>query len=408
MLYRASWFLCAGLMLCVTAVIARAETVTIRFNDLTDFAETHSPRTKIIKYEFDRTRAERDEELQWSNPELSYYRDNVDQSEESQVTLGKRFEAPWAYFKKRSSWNDRLTSAKLQQKQSGLDHLAALKTGYVRLQLFNEYLLRLGQLKEILTDASHVATSRYSEGHLSGVEEHLIQMSVISLNASYLTARQEQRETTARWRAATGISADDSLILETDIAYESIELRSSAHYVALIETQPELQAKVALQQAFSKRAAAERAGFIPSLYLYIGQKKISPDFDGFMAGASLSLPLFNRNGAASRKYEVESAIALNEAKLHRSHLTGYVQALVRSISESQLSLATEAAHFDEDMEALNNLLYTYEEGWMTLNELLNAIQIEVNGLKDYYDQFIRYYENIFALEALTGELLVSF
>ncbi|MCH7878896.1 MAG: TolC family protein [candidate division Zixibacteria bacterium] len=169
-----------------------------------------------------------------------------------------------------------------------------------------------------------------------------------------------------------------------------------------------MQAKAALQQAFSKRAAAERAAFIPSLYLYIGQKKISPDFDGFMVGVSLSLPLLNRNGAVSRKYEIESAIALNKAKLYRIHLTGYVQALVRSISESKLSLATEAAHFDEDMEALNNLLYTYEEGWMTLNELLNAIQIEVNGLKDYYNQFIRYYENIFALEALTGEPLVSF
>ena len=408
MLAKASCFLCIGLLFGATIAEVQAGTLTIRFDELADYAEAHSPRSKIIKYEFDRTRAERDEELQWSNPELSFYRDNVDQSEESQVTLGKRFEAPWAYFKKRSSWNDRLTSAKLQQEQSGLDHLVALKTGYVRLQLFSEYLLRLGQLKEILTDASHVATSKFSEGHLSGVEEHLIQMSVISLNASYLTARQEQRETMGKWRAETGFSADDRLILETKVTYKSIELRPSSHYVTMIETQPGLQAKAALQQAFSKRAAAERAAFIPSLYLYIGQKKISPDFDGFMVGVSLSLPLLNRNGAVSRKYEIESAIALNKAKLYRIHLTGYVQALVRSISESKLSLATEAAHFDEDMEALNNLLYTYEEGWMTLNELLNAIQIEVNGLKDYYNQFIRYYENIFALEALTGEPLVSF
>ncbi|MCH7879198.1 MAG: hypothetical protein IH914_07790, partial [candidate division Zixibacteria bacterium] len=217
MLAKASCFLCIGLLFGATIAEVQAGTLTIRFDELADYAEAHSPRSKIIKYEFDRTRAERDEELQWSNPELSFYRDNVDQSEESQVTLGKRFEAPWAYFKKRSSWNDRLTSAKLQQEQSGLDHLVALKTGYVRLQLFSEYLLRLGQLKEILTDASHVATSKFSEGHLSGVEEHLIQMSVIALNASYLTARQEQRETTARWRAATGFSAADSLILETKV-----------------------------------------------------------------------------------------------------------------------------------------------------------------------------------------------
>ena len=45
---------------------------------------------------------------------------------------------------------------------------------------------------------------------------------------------------------------------------------------------------------------------------------------------------------------------------------------------------------------------------MTLNELLNAVQIELTGLRDYYDQLIRYYENLFELEALTGTSLLHF
>lgn len=408
MLAKASCFLCIGLICGATMAEVQAGTLNIRFDELADYAEANSPRSKIIKYEFDRTRAERDEELQWSNPELSYQREDVDQFEEYQITLGKTFELPWVHLKKRSSWNDRIAAADLIQKQNKLDHLAALKTGYVRLQLFGEYLARLEQLKEILTDASHIATSRRSEGHLSGVEEHLIQMFVISLNASHQSARQELRENTARWSAATGISVDDSLILETNIEYRSFELQPSAHYINLVESQPGLRSRTLLQQGLSKRADAEGHGFVPSINIYGGQKKISPNDKGFVAGVSLRIPLFNHNGAASRKYRAESAIASNEATMYRAQLIGHIRALVASISESQLPLATEAAHFDEDMEALNNLLYTYEEGWMTLNELLNAIQIEVNGLKDYYNQFIRYYENIFALEALTGESLVSF
>jgi Outer membrane efflux protein len=408
MLARASCFLCLGLMFGAIVDQVQAGTQTIRFDELTEYAETYSPRTRIINYEFDRIRAERDKELQWSNPELSLYRDNVDRAEEYQITLGKRFEAPWVYFKKRSGWADELAASKLRQQQGAVDHIAELKSGYVRLQLFNEYLTRLGRLKAILTDASHIATTRHTEGHLSGVEEHLIQMSVISLNASYQSAKQEQRESTARWRAALGVSTDDSLALVTSISYRSVELQSIAHYVTLIDSQPGLRALTSRKAALTKWAAAERAGFIPSLYLYVGRKKIDPDFSGYLAGASLSLPLLNRNSAASQKYEVESSIAAHEARLYQSQLTGYVKALVRSISESQLSLATEVEHFDEDTQALNNLLYTYEEGWMTLNELLNAIQIEVGGLKDYYNQLIRYYENVIALEALTGESLVSF
>lgn len=169
MLHRALWFVRLGLPICIMLSLAQAETITIRFDDLDDYAQGEGPRLRIIEQEYARTLAERDVDLQWSNPEIAYDREDVGKAKEYQIILGKQIEAPWAYRKKRSSWDDRVKSAELAKKQSTLDHLADLRSGYVALRLSDEYLLRLELLREILTDASHVATTRHSEGHLSGL-----------------------------------------------------------------------------------------------------------------------------------------------------------------------------------------------------------------------------------------------
>ena len=408
MLTKAACVLCLVLLFGISTPTIEAETISIAFDELDSLARMESPGSRIIEYEYQKSLAERDENLQWSNPELAYDREDVDFSEEYQVTVGKRFAMPWAHLKKRWAWNERINSAEFHRRARAIDHLADLKAGYVTVRVHQQYLLRLEQLRSILTDASHVATSRESEGHISGIEEHLSQMTVISLNASYQNAMQKQRETSAHWRASLGYAAEDSLVLPTNIAYHEIALQPVTDYVNLVESQPGLKARQTMQQALAKQASAARAAFIPSFNLYGGYKKIDPDYDGYVAGVSLDLPLFNRNGAITRQYEAESKIAAHETRLYRNQVAGQVRALTLSITESQTMLAAVAGHFEEDLEALNNLLYSYEEGWLTLNELLNAIQIETTGLGDYYDQLIRYYQNLFELEALTGTSLVRF
>ena len=142
--------------------------------------------------------------------------------------------------------------------------------------------------------------------------------------------------------------------------------------------------------------------------VYGGFKRIEPYLDGYVAGVSLDLPLFNVNRAAARKLEIESDIAARETEIYRRELSGRIEALVSSVNELRQALGLVVDHFDQDMEAVNTLLFSYEEGWMSLSEFLNAIQIEINGMQDYYNQLIDYYSNLFELEAITGQKLVSF
>jgi outer membrane protein TolC len=396
------------MFLCIGFGSVKADELNIHFDQLDSLARMESPRSKIIEHEYQKSLAERDENLQWNNPELAYDIEKVDVSEEFQVTFGKQFALPWAHLSRRSAWNQRINSADLYRKSLMVDHVAEMKTGYVKVRINQQYLARLKQLHTILTEISHVAASRHTEGHISGIEEHLIKMALISLNANYHDAMQRRHEAMASWRTALGYSAEDSLILSTDIEYNKIELQPASHYIAVAEFQPGVQARQIMHQALSKQASAARASFIPSFNLYGGYKKIEPDYDGYVAGVSLSIPLFNRNSAAARKYRAESNIAAQEASLYRGQVEGKIRILTRSIEESQKILTTVANHPEEDIEFLNTLLQSYEEGWLTLSELLSAIQIETAGFEDYYDLLIKYYENLFELEALTGEKLITF
>lgn len=387
---------------------AGADSLIIRFTELEEWAVSRSLAASAIANSLKLSMAARDVDLQPGNPDLSLDRQKVDGSTETQITLGKSFEMPWVSLKRHSAWGDRLRSAECAAKEQTAELLGTLKAGYVSLQLLDAQLERMAHLRAVITDASHVATTRHTEGHLSGVEDHLIQMVVISLHAEYQAVRQRKRELANRWQALMGIEKYQEARLATPIMFQTITLEPVDTYLARVESQPGWQARQLLWHSLDKQSRAARAGWIHSLNLYAGYKEIEPDLDGYVAGVSLSVPLFNANRAAARRHTVERQSVSHDISRYRIQMEADIRALVSAINESQTALAHASDHFQEDREALDDLLYTYEEGMLNLNDLLSAIQIEVSGLNDYYDHLNRFYEAVFTLESITGQTLVQF
>ena len=398
----------ACVLLLQSATIASSDSISIEFEQLDVYARETSARAGILEQELNLVKAERDEDLKWSNPMLAYAREDIDQAEEYQITLEKQIEMPWAYINRSRSWKARMQAAEF----SKVDHtdrlLAELRTGYVRLKLLGEQQTRLNLLSDIITDASRVAASRYEEGHLSGVDNHLIQMFLVTLGAQRQRVVQQKRAAESRWRASMGIDPNVELILPTEVSFRSVELSDPAQYVEAIENRPGYRSRALLQEALTRRAGMERSRFIPAFNLYGGFKKNQPESKGYVFGVSLDLPLFNVNGAAARRSQIESEIAVRETQIYRYELSGRIVALVASVDEMRHSLGLVAVHFDSDMEAVSTLLFSYEEGWISLSELLTGFQIEITGMQDYYSQLTDYYSSVFELEAITGLEPVSF
>lgn len=401
LVFAMAYLACAG-------AAAGADSLTIRFSDLNEWAQTRSLGAADIAGSLALVEAERDIDLQRSNPELAFDRQDVDENTETQITLGKTFEMPWVSLKRRSAWKEQLRSAEYTAEERRALLLSDLKTGYAMLKLLDAQLSRLTHIREVLTDASHVAATRHTEGDLSGVENHLIQMTVISLHTEHQRALAERRAIEVQWRAMLGAATEQGIMLATPIDFTAVSLGNPDEYVRVVENRPGYQSRQSLQQALAMHAGAERARFIPSFNLYGGYKSIDPSHDGYVVGVSLSLPLLNANGAAARKFDLERQAAANEVKRYRSEQLGRISSLVASIDDAKRTLVVSHDHLAKNADALGDLLFAYEEGWLTLSELLNGVQIEITGLSDYYDHLVRYYQNIFELEAITGETLVQF
>jgi hypothetical protein len=127
-----------------------------------------------------------------------------------------------------------------------------------------------------------------------------------------------------------------------------------------------------------------------------------------VAGAALSLPLFDRKAGAARRLEADQRIVKNKLELYRARSFNEINSLVFLIEDAGRSLSTVTFRADEAASTINGLFVSYREGRHTLEAFLNAVQIEVTGSRSYYDQLYAYYENIFRLEALTGAEIVSF
>ena len=390
------------------ATPARPNDLPIRFDELEAYARAESPRARILEQRLVKLQAERDDALQWSNPAITYDHEELEPFREWQVTLRKSFVMPFSHSKSREGWADRVHAAELQLDQDVSDLLADLKTGYVLLSLLDAYLTQLEQLEEIVSKASSVAEARHGEGEMSGVERRLIQLSALSLDSNRRNALQERKELAARWHAEIGIRLGDAAVLVTPIAYKPVELESPEEYVAMLERRPGVQSRTVLHQALGKQAEAAKPSFVPGFDLYVGYKHIEPVVDGWVAGAALSLPLFDRKAGAARRLEADRRIAENQLELYRTRSSDEIASLVHLIEDAQQTLSSVAFRPEDGNSVISSLFFSYQEGRYSLEAFLNAIQIEVTGSRGYYDQLYTYYENMFRLEAFTGAEIVSF
>ncbi len=402
-----------GVILVILSLIgfpsaARAGDLPIRFEELEPFIRANSPRARIFTQELEKIRAERDDALQWSNPEIAYDREDVETDREWQITLRKELHLPLKQGARRAGWSGRVRAAELRIEQEHSNLLADAKSGYTRLRLLDAYLNRLEQLEEITRKVSAAAENRYSEGELSGTDRGLIQLTGFSIVTSRLKVLQERRDFASAWRADVGIPSGDDANLITPVGFMEIDIPPPAECSSLLDARPGIRSRALLGEALLKQAEGARPSLLPGVNLYAGYKQMEPGRHGWVAGLGLSLPVFDSSSGAARKSKAEARIVEHELMLHRTRAAGEIEALIRMITEAQPALASIAERIENTPPLMDTLLYSYQEGSITLDQFLNAVQIEVTGYQDYYDQLAAFYKNIFRLEAIAGLEIVSF
>jgi Outer membrane efflux protein len=387
---------------------AHAGDLTIRFDEIESIVLSQSPRARIIEQAAAAVQAERDDALRWSSPKLAYDHEESESAREWQLTLQKRIDRPFSQSIRAAGWEGRVRSAQLLAEQEMSDLLSESRAGYVDLRLYDSYIDQLDLLGQAVELASAVADSRHREGALSGLEKQLIQRTAFSIDAARRRVRQDFRRRSASWRAEMGIPDGAEIHLVTPVAYEPVVLEEPASYAEGLEARPGNRAQESLSSALSQHAEAARPSKLPGIEIYAGYKSFVSQLDGFAAGVAFDLPVFGRRAGAARQYEARRLMVENERTIDLAQSRQEITSLVESIRDAQPHLALFTDSADQQPRLSETLLFSYREGSITLDALLNAIQIESTALGDYYRGLATYYLNIFELEAATGATIVHF
>jgi outer membrane protein TolC len=401
-----------AIIILVNPLCAEQNTVSLKFSDIRSWAETKSPEVRLIRRQGELELADARIELQVSNPEFSFTREHVKNGGflevEQVLELSKSVEMPWIYNLRRKSWQARKQTMQLSEEDSIREIVGRMKTGYVELAAMRAQMEEFRGIRKVLDQVSAIAASRKREGFLAGYEERLIDTARRSLEIRILRFSLEQMDAENRWKQAMGIGEEQKLNLETPAMFKPVNLDSPGDYDRLSRESPGYRMHLSLQEVLEKSVAVEKLSAWPGVTLSGGYKTVSEGFKGYTVGLSFALPLFNRNKAAVRTRQLSLDIHREQFDLYKKEKTRTIRQAVTAVTRFQQLLKGMAEQQVSPAREMRPVVSAFREGTVSLNDLLSALQVHIEGMEQYYSLLTGYYAHIFHLEAVTGRNLILF
>jgi hypothetical protein len=382
--------------------------IVLRLEDLDARMRSGSPRAQYIDQQPELVAAGRAAALSPSAPMIGYDLEDADGRREWQLTLGKRFERPFAQGALRAAWDREQRAALFRQEQATGNLLTGLRADYVRLALLRLHRRDLDRLSGMVELAAGVARERHASGILAGTEARLLGLSAQSVAAIGRRLEAETRGLESTWRADLGLPADGPVRLASEVGFAAFPLPDPQRLAELAAARPGLRALAERTAALADHARSHRAGLLPALEAYGGFRRFGGEADGIVAGLAVDLPVGGREAAIARQYAAEQALAGREFDLALTLAGRETAALCANIAAAQPGLAAYSAELFAARELPEALLVSFREGALSLESLLDAVQVQAAALDSYYAELEAHYDHLFRLEAVTGEAIVSF
>jgi hypothetical protein len=114
------------------------------------------------------------------------------------------------------------------------------------------------------------------------------------------------------------------------------------------------------------------------------------------------VPLFNWNRGKIGEAKAVLGIASAELEMARWRHRNGVEHLKRSIAEIDARLRCETDDGIGHAVLTDGIKAAYTEGFASMTDYLNSVQIAGSGIDSYFDLVSDYYDRVFELEMMTG------
>ncbi len=401
--------LVATLMVLLSANVAlsQEEVRQIKLSDVTSIAKAKSPLILAAERKLSMVHAERSADLSWSNPELAFERATADDEAEQVIALGKEFEMPWVYGARKKSWSSRIDAAGYA-KENRVRHInGKLKLGYVEIYLLDRQLVELENLIKTLKKLSKNADSQWQEGKLSGVERQMIQLALMDVSSSVLDLKRSHRLALSEWKFNLGLDSQESIKLVSDIGFDPFQFSALEEYLDKLKNSPAQLAMESEIDATKRQIRLEKGSILPSITVEAGMRSVDPDASGYKLGIGIPLPLLNQNKGNIQREKLELETLKYELESYKREVAAQVEDIVLSLEERSVMLIDSYNSLGSLDDYLDGVVNAYNEGWMSLPEMLEGIEIYLNGRSTLSEILTTYYADLFELETISGEEIVN-
>jgi len=396
------------LVFCIASALYAV--VPLSFSDLKKF--DNSPHYQMLLQKQKSLNAAIHDELKWSNPELEGEIERLSSESVSEVeriaALSKHMMTPWSYATHRKMLHNELQAVEYLGRKEKTDLLAELRLLYTQLAIQTQLHHRLQKLHSALNRTQDRIKEQHRQGSISGLEEKLVSVSLFNTHAHMLHVEQQRMALEQELVTRLGLPQSTELFLTTAIDYHLVDLPSRS----------ELFSKARLSSAFlfnaekvavaEKRVAFEKGNILPEIGVSAGYKTVNDEMQGTVIGLTLPLPVFNSNRFKVQQSQAELVQTQLSRDLYSAHYENEIRVLYASFEKTVDVFQRYADLFSTDQDMVDDLVYSYEQGWLSVSELLNSLQVYADGLDSYYEHLAHYYETIFQLEKLTEHIFIQF
>lgn len=382
---------------------------TISLEEAVRLTAENNARFNAMNYELMVSESELKKSGIFPNPSLNYSQEILsnEQVKYKEWTISGSY--PINFLWERAGYlefaENRLQSERKLSEYQKLKIITEVKSTFVKYHFLKNYVGNLHQARNIINGINQTAKEREKEGDISQYEMKRIQLEYLLYTKYESEAKVELQRTLH----------DLQILIFPQKKYNDLQTEFREDTVNYIPDLSELityaqknradfiSAKLNHQSQMA-RLSTEQLKIIPVLSVLIGYKNQSENIKGFVYSVNVEIPLFNRNQANITSaetevdrtdfevYAVEKQIGLEVTHAYNNFLE-YADRL-RAFS---------AFEFLSEEELLATADFSYQEGEMTLLELIDALKAFTDAAQLRNELITNYYRSYFQLEMAIGK-----
>lgn len=393
------------------AYVAYSQSIEVEISQIRELSEQYSPQWQ--QFENRLTYSVRGEQAGATrlNPSIAYdleFLDDGIQSEyEHTLFLQKEFRLPGHYRNLRERRDNRITQMEYETESSRAEWLAATRLGFIQIILNKQEIENLETLKEQIDRLSEASQRRAEEGETAAMDDQLLQMSRYHLEARIDEKRLENNRFITLWKSRMGFDQNTEVRFIGNFNEGRITLPQTGELISILDGSPRARAQRQAIRTATLETAYAQSSRLPTFQLSAGYKQLNPDWQGFLVGIALPLPILSSNREAisqARALEQIEQTERNLAQMERSQITFQI---MEALDDYEKKLEQIPEHLNNPGQFLNRLLISYQEGALSINDFLNSLSLMADAYQTKYNRLSGYYSMILELEAITGREFIN-